>query len=49
MNDKLRLMLAGHGKAMWIAFELFWIAVFILDRLGGTASTGIPDFVYVNY
>jgi hypothetical protein len=32
-----------------VTFELFWIVVFLLDRIGQTGGTGVPDFVYVNF
>ncbi len=37
-----------HGGLMLLTFEVFWIVVFLLDRLGGGGS-GVPTFVYVNF
>ncbi len=40
---------SNHGKAILLTFELFWILVFILDRVGGQGGNGIPQFIYVNF
>ena len=36
-------------KLIMITFELFWIAVFLLDRIGQATTGGVPQFVYVNF
>ena len=36
-------------KLIMLTFELFWIAVFLLDRIGQAATGGVPQFVYVNF
>jgi hypothetical protein len=33
---------------MLLTFEVFWILVFLLDRMV-SGGTGIPQFVYVNF
>jgi hypothetical protein len=38
-----------HGRLMLIAFEVFWIAIFLLDRASSGGGGGVPDFVYVNF
>jgi hypothetical protein len=42
-------LLTAHGKAMLLTFEIFWILVFVLDQAGGQNSSGIPQFIYVNF
>jgi hypothetical protein len=38
-----------HGRLMLVAFEVFWIAIFLLDRASSGGGSGVPDFVYVNF
>lgn len=38
-----------NHKLIVLTFEVFWIAVFLLDRIGPSATGGIPQFVYVNF
>ena len=49
MFDFSKRILSEHGRAMMITFEVFWIVVFLLDRVGGQSAGGIPPFVYVNF
>jgi len=32
-----------------VTFEVFWIIVFLLDRIGPGTTGGVPQFVYVNF
>jgi hypothetical protein len=32
-----------------ITFEVFWIVVFLLDRVSQASGGGVPQFVYVNF
>ena len=32
-----------------ITFEVFWVLVFLIDRIGMGGSGEIPQFVYVNF
>jgi hypothetical protein len=43
------LAIVGHQRLVLITFEIFWILVFLLDRVGRSASGGVPQFVYVNF
>jgi hypothetical protein len=36
-------------KLIMLTFELFWIVVFLLDRIGQATTGGVPQFVYVNF
>jgi len=49
MIKTLKANLLLHGKTMLIVFEVFWILVFLLDRMSGQSANGIPQFVYVNF
>ena len=40
--------LKQHGRLILLTFEVFWIVIFLLDRLNG-AGGGVPTFVYVNF
>jgi hypothetical protein len=39
--------LQENSRLMLLSFEVFWIVIFLLDRLG--TGRGIPPFVYVNF
>lgn len=39
---------ANHGPII-VTFEIFWIVVFLLDRVGQAGGSGVPQFVYVNF
>jgi len=38
-----------HQKLILLTFEVFWIAIFLLDRVGQNTTGGVPQFVYVNF
>ncbi len=38
-----------NRRVMVITFEVFWILVFVLDRMTSGHSSAIPQFIYVNY
>lgn len=42
-------MFRTHGRLMLITFEVFWIIIFLLDRISSAGGSGVPDFVYVNF
>lgn len=45
----LRQIFQTHGRLMLITFEVFWIVIFLLDRMSSGGGGGVPDFVYVNF
>ena len=45
----VRNMFQTHGRLMLITFEVFWIIIFLLDRISSAGGSGVPDFVYVNF
>jgi hypothetical protein len=48
MKDIWTAFKANHQLAV-LTFEIFWIIVFLLDRLHGQAGGSLPRFVYVNF
>lgn len=38
-----------HGLAMVLTFQIFWIVIFVMDRVTGKSADGLPQFVYVNF
>ena len=45
----IRTLLSKHGRLVLLTFELFWIGVFLLERVSSGGGSGIPQFVYVNF
>jgi hypothetical protein len=45
----LKAMLSAYGKTVLLTSEVFWIVIFLLERLGGQTAKGIPEFIYVNF
>lgn len=39
----------ANGKTIVLTFEIFWILVFLLDRISGSRAVDIPQFIYVNF
>jgi hypothetical protein len=48
MKQLWTAMRANHGL-IFLTFEVFWIVVFLLDRVGQAGGSGVPQFVYVNF
>ena len=46
---KLWSLIVANYPLVALTFQLFWIAVFLLERLGQGAGGGVPQFVYVNF
>lgn len=49
MSSRVRDWISAHGKLILITFEVFWIIVFVLERVSRTNSVDIPQFIYVNF
>lgn len=47
--NAMRKLLHENGRLILLTIELFWIAVFLLDRISNGGGDGIPQFVYVNF
>ena len=48
MFTKLQDVVMRNRKLIILTFEIFWVVVFLLDRVANEASN-IPEFVYVNF
>ena len=49
MIEKIRSWAVTNRKTILITFEIFWILVFVMDRMTSTNAVDIPQFVYVNF
>lgn len=49
MRAKFSAWLAANGRAIVMTFEIFWILIFLLDRVTSGNASGIPEFIYVNF
>jgi len=49
ITTKSWMALRTDYKLIMLTFELFWIVVFLLDRIGQATNGGVPQFVYVNF
>ena len=49
MFDKVRAWAVTNKKTIVITFELFWLAIVLLDRVSNTNSVEIPQFIYVSF
>ena len=49
MIRKIAGMVKGNRKIIVLTFEVFWIVIFLLDRLTSPGSVEIPQFIYVNF
>lgn len=38
-----------NKKLIIITFEVFWIIVFLLEKITSTDAAEIPQFIYVNF
>lgn len=41
--------LVKNRRLIIITFELFWIAIFLLEQYSKNALKNIPQFIYVNF
>jgi len=46
---EVRSFFRRNGKAIILAFEIFWILIFLLDRVSRFNAVDIPQFIYVNF
>jgi hypothetical protein len=49
MFKKIWAWVTANRKVILITFELFWVVVFLLDRVSNTHSVEIPQFIYVKF
>lgn len=49
MREKIASWVSLNKKRIIITFEVFWILIFLLDRVMSINSVEIPQFIYVNF
>jgi len=49
MRKKFLTWVGANKTAIVVTFEVFWILIFVLDRLTDTNAVEIPQFIYVNF
>ena len=49
MLDKLRAWITANRRTIVLTAEIFWILVFLLDRISNVRSVDIPQLIYVNF
>jgi hypothetical protein len=49
MFNKIRAWTIANRKVIVITFELFWLVVFLLDRVSNVNSVEIPQFIYERF
>lgn len=49
MKLKKADLIARNYKLIMMTFEIFWILVFLLDRVIRANNVDIPQFIYVNF
>lgn len=49
MTAIIRRLSERHATPIMLTFEIFWILIFILERLSSQTASGIPQFIYVNF
>jgi hypothetical protein len=49
MNIILEGFFQRNRKLALVLFEIFWIVIFVLDRIATDTGTEIPQFIYVNF
>jgi hypothetical protein len=49
VNALLQRLTADDRKVITLTFEIFWIAVFLLEAVASTGGSEIVPFVYANF
>lgn len=49
MQHKIAAWITKNKTLIIVTFEVFWILVFLLDRVTSTNSVDIPQFIYVQF
>jgi hypothetical protein len=49
MPLKLRDWFVRNRKLIMLTFEIFWIVVFLLNRIANENLVEMPQFIYVNF
>ena len=46
---KIVMAVRTNSLLIMLTFEVFWIVVFLLNRIGQSTTGGVPGFAYVNF
>ena len=49
MRARVTAWFKANGRLILVTFEVFWILVFVLDRVTSANSVDVPQFIYVNF
>ncbi len=49
MRKKFLTWVGANKAVIIVTFEVFWIMIFVLDRLMNANTVEIPQFIYVNF
>jgi len=49
MWGKIRGYFDENRRLVILTFEVFWIVVFLLEKVTNEKATEIPQFIYVNF
>jgi hypothetical protein len=49
MIERIWITVQTNFQVVVVTFEVFWIIVFLLDRVRPGGAGGVPQFVYVNF
>ena len=49
MVVKVKDTIVRNSKLIIITFEIFWIIVFVIDKITNSDAVDIPQFIYVNF
>jgi hypothetical protein len=49
MLAKIKNYFGANRRVIILTFEVFWIVVFLLEKVTNEKATEIPQFIYVNF
>lgn len=49
MFSSIKTKFVNNKKLIIVTFEVFWIIVFLLEKVGSGKVVEIPQFIYVNF
>lgn len=49
MVNPIKNIITRNLKLIILTFEIFWIIVFLLEKLTTNSTFQIPEFIYVNF
>jgi hypothetical protein len=47
--EKIKNTIVLDRKLIIITFEIFWIIVFVINKITSSDAVDIPQFIYVNF